>query len=123
MSEDKLKKYQFEIRKRLEPIEFKLTKESLESITKAIVNVYTEEFRKFTKDDGIEFKRFKDFMDNKIDSPWRHSDDDFEAFWLMTLQPALISEMVYKMTYNLRSMLDFKAIKNQVYKNMFKMMK
>jgi len=123
MSNEKLEKYQTKIRLKLESIKFELTKESFESIKKAMINIYTEEYSKFDELGFITIEKVKEFIEGNKEEPCKDSLSGFHSFWLMTLQPALISEITYRIKYELYPLFDFKAIEKQTYQNIFEIMK
>ncbi|KKN44918.1 hypothetical protein LCGC14_0688360 [marine sediment metagenome] len=65
--------------------------------------------------DFISFKEVKEFIEGKRDEPWESSNEDFGAYWMMTLKPALMKEI----KYGFDALIDFKFIKKQVYNNIF----
>ena len=121
--ENKLNEYVNEIglkiRLKIEGIKFELTKESLESLIEVIIYIYTEEFNKFDELNLISFKEVKEFIEGKRDEPWESSNEDFGAYWTMTLRPALMKEI----KYGFDALIDFKYVKEQVYNNIFENMK
>ena len=108
-----------DIKKKLtESIDFNLTKESLKSISNAIIDVISNGFSRGTFNEE-EYKKFKNYIEGTAEVPWEYSYHDLGAYQQLVLWDILKEVKMEK----LETLLIPEEIDKQVYKKVFETMK